>query len=62
LQEIDWSRHNAQVWEGRALIGGKVSKATTNIILTTNLIKQALALPLTEEQQRVENAYLRKDG
>jgi DNA sulfur modification protein DndB len=60
LQEIDWSRHNAQVWEGRVLIGGKVSKATTNITLTTNVIKQALGLPLTEEQQRVENAYLRK--
>lgn len=57
LEEIDWSRNNARLWEGRALIGGKVSKVTTNVVLTTNVIKQALSLPLTEEEQRVENAH-----
>ncbi|TVR64213.1 MAG: DNA sulfur modification protein DndB [Candidatus Competibacteraceae bacterium] len=62
LKQIDWSRGNAQVWEGRALIGGKVSKVTTNVVLTTNVIKQALALPLNEEQQRVETAHGRKTG
>jgi DNA sulfur modification protein DndB len=60
LEKIDWSRANAKVWEGRALIGGKVSKVTTNVILTTNVIKQALSLPLDEEQQRVETAHGRK--
>lgn len=60
LATIDWSRNNAKVWEGRALIGGKVSKVTTNVILTTNVIKKALALPLDEEQQRTESAHLRK--
>jgi DNA sulfur modification protein DndB len=60
LKKIDWSRHNAKIWEGRALIGGKVSKVTTNVILTTNVIKKALALPLDDEQQRVEAAHLRK--
>jgi DNA sulfur modification protein DndB len=62
LQKIDWSRSNAAVWEGRAMIGGKLSKVSTNIILTANVIKQALSLPLTEEQQRVETAFNRKDG
>ena len=60
LKKIDWSRHNAKVWEGRALIGGKVSKVTTNVILTTNVIKMALALPLDDEQSRVEAAHSRK--
>lgn len=60
LKKIDWSRHNAKVWEGRALIGGKVSKVTTNVILTTNVIKKALALPLDDEQMRVEAAHSRK--
>lgn len=60
LAKIDWSRNNARVWEGRALIGGKVSKVTTNVILTTNVIKKALALPYDEEQQRVETAHTRK--
>ena len=60
LEKIDWSRNNAKVWEGRALIGGKVSKVTTNVVLTTNVIKNALSLPLGEEEQRVETAHLRK--
>jgi DNA sulfur modification protein DndB len=60
LEKIDWSRANAKVWEGRALIGGKVSKVTTNVVLTTNVIKKALSLPLDEEQQRVETAHGRK--
>jgi len=56
LKKIDWSRSNAKLWEGRAMIGGKVSKVSTNIILTTNAIKKALSLPLGEDQQRVEAA------
>lgn len=60
LKKIDWSRSNANVWEGRAMIGGKVSKVTTNVILTTNVIKKALALPLDDEQQKVESAHGRK--
>ncbi len=60
LKKIDWSRNNARVWEGRALIGGKVSKVTTNVILTTNVIKKALSLPLSDEQKKVETAHSKK--
>ena len=60
LESIDWTRRNAKLWEGRALIGGKVSKATTNVTLTTNVIKKALGLPLDEEETRVERAHGRK--
>lgn len=61
LKGIDWSRSNAKLWEGRALIGGKVSKVTTNIILTTNVVKHALGLSLSEDEQRVEDACNRRD-
>jgi hypothetical protein len=44
LAQIDWSRKNAKLWEGRALIGGKVSKVTTNVMLTTN-VKTGEAIP-----------------
>ena len=57
LQKIDWSRGNTKLWEGRAMIGGRISKVTTNVILTTNAIKKALSLPLDSEQLRVETAH-----
>ncbi len=61
LGKINWSRANAKVWEGRAMIGGKVSKVTTNVILTTNVIKKALGLALAPEEEKVEKAHLKKD-
>ena len=62
LRKIDWSKRNAKVWEGRALIGGKVSKSTTNVVLTVNVIKAALGLDLSAEETKVEAAYARKDS
>ncbi|MBT5873339.1 MAG: DNA sulfur modification protein DndB [Candidatus Latescibacteria bacterium] len=62
LGTIDWSRANAPTWEGRALIGGRVSKSTHNVILTANLIKQRLGIALTSEEQRVEDAFQRGDN
>jgi DNA sulfur modification protein DndB len=61
LETIDWSRNNAKLWEGRAMIGGKVTKGTHNVTLTTNVIKRALKLELTPEEQRVEDAFQRGD-
>lgn len=56
LKKINWSRQNAGLWEGRALIGGRVSKITTSIILTTNVVKISLGLPLDEEENKIEAA------
>jgi DNA sulfur modification protein DndB len=61
IEKIDWSRSNARLWEGRALIGGKVSKVTTNVTLTTNVIKKALGLSLEADEDKVEKAHLKKD-
>jgi DNA sulfur modification protein DndB len=58
-KNIDWSRSNAQMWEGRALIGGRVSKASHNVTLMTNLIKIHLKLPLGPDEDRVEQSYQR---
>jgi DNA sulfur modification protein DndB len=54
LETIDWSRSNSQVWEGRATIGGMVSKTGTNLILTANYLKKIFDLPLTAEEQKLE--------
>ena len=39
--------------------GGRVSKAGQNVLLTTNALKHTLGLPLTPDEQRVEDAFLR---
>ncbi|WP_207462155.1 DNA sulfur modification protein DndB [Azospirillum sp. SYSU D00513] len=55
LRKVDWRRSNP-AWEGRATIGGNVTKSFQNVVLTTNLIKQQLGLALTPEEQRHEDA------
>jgi DNA sulfur modification protein DndB len=59
LKTIDWSRSNAKLWEGRAMIGGRVSKAGHNVMLTANVIKQRLGLPLSPDEDRTEQAFLK---
>lgn len=55
LEDIDWSRKNPD-WAGRAVVRGKLSKATRNVTLTANYIKVRLGLDLTAEDRRVEDA------
>lgn len=62
LSSINWSRSNARLWEGRAMIGGRISKAESNVILTTNALKKHLELSLTPEEQRLEDSFLRGDN
>lgn len=59
LKELDWRRANSKLWEGRALVGGQLSKAHQNVTLTANAIKTHLGLALTPEEQRVEDAFNR---
>ena len=59
---IDWRRANVALWEGRALLAGRVSKAQQNVSLTTNAIKTHLGLPLSPEEQRVEDAFRRENA
>lgn len=58
LGEIDWSRKNIGTWEGRAMTGGRMTKNSQNVTLTCNQIKCSLGLPLTQEEQEIENAFL----
>ena len=56
LSTLDWRRANSRLWEGRAMVGGRVSKAGNSVVLTTSAIKTHLGLPLTAEEQRTELA------
>jgi len=59
IKKLDWSRSNAKLWEGRAMLGGRVSKAHGNVILTAALLKRSLGLPLSAEEQRLESSLSR---
>lgn len=59
IGDIDWRRANVQLWEGRALLAGRVSKSQQNVALTTNAIKDSLGLSLSPEEQRIEDAFRR---
>ena len=54
LARVDWSRSNSKLWEGRALVGGRVSKAYSNVLLTSAALKNILDLPLSPEEQRLD--------
>jgi DNA sulfur modification protein DndB len=53
LRDIDWRRSNP-AWEGRAIVGGRMSKAQQNLSLTTAYIKGLLSVPLSNEEERIE--------
>jgi DNA sulfur modification protein DndB len=57
LRDVNWSRSNAAVWEGRAMLGGQMSKARQNVQLTANLLKTTLGLTLTPEENKLEGRY-----
>jgi DNA sulfur modification protein DndB len=58
LRKLDWSRSNKRLWEGRAMIAGRLSKSNANIVLTGNVIKRQLRLPLRPEEQQVEERLI----
>lgn len=61
LKKVDWARSNTD-WEGRAIVGGRVSKSHQNVTLTVNYLRNHLGLELSPEEQRVEDAYLRGEA
>jgi len=54
LRNLDWSRKNAELWEGRTLIGGRVSKAHQSLLLTSALLKRAVGVSPSPEEERLE--------
>ncbi|WP_299005082.1 DNA sulfur modification protein DndB [uncultured Shewanella sp.] len=57
LKKIDWRKTNP-TWAHRSMQHGKLSKAATNIMLTTNALKHTLSLSLTPEERALENQYI----
>jgi DNA sulfur modification protein DndB len=59
LRLIDWRRTNAALWEGRAIVGGRVSKSAANVLLTTAAIRTELGLALPDDERRADQAFRR---
>ncbi|MGE7615878.1 MULTISPECIES: DNA sulfur modification protein DndB [unclassified Paenibacillus] len=58
LNTIDLSRENKKDWQGRAYSNtGRINKNGETIQLTANLIKSKINLPLTEQEQKIENKF-----
>jgi DNA sulfur modification protein DndB len=60
LNTVDWSRSNEKVWEGRAMINGRISKTQMNLALTVNYLKQKLKIPLSPDEERIEKRFLKQ--
>lgn len=56
LREMDWHR-SSSTWEGRAVIGGRVSKSAANVLLTTATMRTVMGLSLPLDEQRAEDAF-----
>ncbi|OWA34253.1 DNA sulfur modification protein DndB [Saccharibacillus sp. O16] len=58
LKSIDWNRENKTDWQGRAYGNtGRINKTGETVQLTANLIKTKIGLPLTEQEQKMENRF-----
>jgi len=55
LAQIDWSRSNPD-WQGRIMSKGGISQARTSVSRMTAYLKKYLSLPLTLEEEGLENA------
>ena len=54
LGGVDWRRTNASLWADRAPVSGKVREVRRSVLLTANVIKHSLGLPLSMDEAAVE--------
>lgn len=58
LNSIDWNRSNLKDWENRVIApNGRIVKSASYVKLTCNLIKTKIGLPLTKEEEKLENEF-----
>lgn len=57
LKNINWSRSNARDWEGRVMIGGRLTKASNSIVLASGFIKKAIGVELSPEEIKADAAF-----
>ncbi len=59
LDQINWQRDNVADWQDRAFsTQGKIIKSKTNILLTSAKIKQILSIPLSPDEEKLEQGLI----
>ena len=58
LSSLDWSRRNTRLWEGRAMIGGRLSKSSFAVGRAGNAVKLHLGVRLSKEESSLEEPDL----
>lgn len=60
MRDINWKR-SSEVWKQRVIRSdGRMINNTKAIILTANVIKEKLGIPLSQDEQHTEEAFLRE--
>jgi DNA sulfur modification protein DndB len=57
LKGLDWSRSNTKLWEGRAMVLGRISKAQSSVTLTSNVLKKRMGLSLDDAEKELERLH-----
>ena len=62
LSKVDWSRNNSKLWDGRAMVAGRLAKRGVNVVLTANALKNQLGLELTADENQTEKEFTGNNG
>ncbi len=54
LKNVDWSRSNTSLWEGTAMLHGKMSKASQNVQNSAKVIKSLLGIEVIVQQSLID--------
>ena len=57
VKKINWSRSNAKDWEGRVMMGGRLTKASNSVVLASAFIKHIIGMELSPEEIRADTAF-----
>ena len=60
LRTLSWARSNATLWEGRAMVAGRLSKTSVSIVLTGNAIKRHMEMVLDSDESAIEQKLVSK--
>lgn len=62
LKSLDWSRRNADLWEGRVMNGARMNGQKRAVLLGANVLCQAVGLPLDERGRHAESSLDEKEA